>query len=196
MQRSNTRGPNPTQHFQVTALLGFPSEKSSKASNSTDHLGRADVLFGETTKTFHERPHFVNLSKLYVLAKHQYACSTLLQHCFGYIFFLLIFAIVVMLQREAVVSSDLRSAIANRFLFAVFRDENTYELNGWLDVKDFHDLWTWHLGPFVEGFYQDTYENGKPRSFLDRQIAQVDLLSCVLSKLGAHAERQSPHAQP
>lgn len=191
-----------TRTFTVAAQLGFVSAqsanesqhssqlarrcKSTTAPSNTEsqlsiqfveqHLNRAEVLFGEEEQDDSEQPpDFINLSKLYILAQHQYACSMLLRHFLGYLFFLLLIAIVIMLQRDAVTTSGLRSAMSNCFLFNAFRDEGTNELTGWFDIADFHDFWKWHLGPFLLGFYQDAYGNGNPRSLIDRQLAQVPM---------------------
>jgi hypothetical protein len=166
----------------VTAQLGFPSantegefqESIQGGGPANERLDRGSVLFGEPEpEVVVENRDFINLSKLLILAQHQYACSMLLRHFLTYLSYLFLIAIIIMLQRDAVVASSLRAALSNCFLFSAFRDEGTYELTAWLDILDFHDFWLWHMGPFLDGFYQDTYENGQPRNVLDRQRVQV-----------------------
>jgi hypothetical protein len=119
-----------------------------------------------------EAGEFLNLSKLYSLACHEYAIAMLLIHFLRYVIFIVFFAVIVLIQRNALVANAMSSGIKNKFLFDTFRDAGTYEILGWNDVADFGNFWDYHRGPFLKNFYTDDYINGKKASAYDRQMIE------------------------
>ena len=115
---------------------------------------------------------FLNISKLFTLVRHKYAISMLLHHFLRYVLFILFFAVVVLMQRNASAASEMSAGIYNKFMFDTYRDSGTYEILGWKDVFDFGNFWDYHRGPFLKNFYIDTYVNERQASAFDRQFIE------------------------
>jgi hypothetical protein len=118
---------------------------------------------------------FLNISKLYILVLHKYAVSTLLSQFFRYLFFILFFAVIILMQKNASYSSEMSSAINNIMMYDVYRDAGTYELLGWADIFDFGNFWDWHRGPFLKNFYVEDYVSGRPAAAMDQQRIQTHI---------------------
>mmetsp|Transcript_14294 Transcript_14294/g.39040 ORF Transcript_14294/g.39040 Transcript_14294/m.39040 type:complete len:793 (-) Transcript_14294:19-2397(-) len=118
----------------------------------------------------------LNVTKLFILSQHQYATSVLFRDFVRYVVFIVFFAVVVIMQRNASYSSEMRSAVYNKFMYAIWRASDTEELLGWADAGNWGDFWDWHTGPFTDSYYIDNYDSLQPAGRLDRQLVQTHIV--------------------
>ena len=116
----------------------------------------------------HGEHSHINVSKVIAICRHKIAQDVLLEQFVGYLLFMVLFSICVLLQRNPAAANGVAAALKNRILATPFRDDG-YELKTWSDIRSVDDWWDWHATVLMDTFYVDEYYSGTETSMYDQQ---------------------------